>query len=195
MRSPHTTGGRETWMRGSEPGARSTASRSRSSAIAIVYCATPGLTEHSGPGCFMTLASSRACPPHRRPSTANSRPHQRRGSRRDDGARPWLGPAPLVAGSVRLTIAQLAHHDLRPTSRHRPEVFLSVQLLRRRRTSRLNRCDNRSRLIDQGFNDDSRHPGALHVQYVGSTRREVDDASRGIWAAIVDSDDDRAAIV
>jgi hypothetical protein len=55
----------------------------------------------------------------------------------------------------------------------------NVQLLRHRRTWRLNRCDNRNRLIDQGFNDDSRQSGPLHVQDVGSTRPEVDDASRG----------------
>ena len=40
---------------------------------------------------------------------------------------------------------------------------VSAQLLRYRRTWRLNRCDNRSRLIDQGFKDDSRHSGAFHV--------------------------------
>jgi hypothetical protein len=36
--------------------------------------------------------------------------------------------------------------------------------------------------------------GTLHVECVGSTRREVEDASVSVWAAVVDFDDDRAAI-
>jgi len=50
-------------------------------------------------------------------------------------------------------------------------------------------------LIDQGFDDDGRHPGTLHVERVGSAGREVEDASARVWAAVVDLDDDRAAVV
>jgi hypothetical protein len=49
-------------------------------------------------------------------------------------------------------------------------------------------------LIDQGFKDDGGHTGTLHVERVGSARREVEDASVSVWAAVVDFDDDRAAI-
>jgi hypothetical protein len=34
----------------------------------------------------------------------------------------------------------------------------------------LKRGDGRSRLIDQGFNDDGRYLGTLHVERVGSAR-------------------------
>jgi hypothetical protein len=67
--------------------------------------------------------------------------------------------------------------------------------LRHCRSEGLKRGDGQSRLIDQGFNDDRRHPGTLHVERVGSTWREVEDASASVWAAVVDFDDDRAAVV
>src|SRR6516164_1491390 len=35
----------------------------------------------------------------------------------------------------------------------------------------------------------------LHLEHVGSTWREVDDASANVWAAVIDFDDDRAAVV
>src|SRR6516162_5913419 len=50
-------------------------------------------------------------------------------------------------------------------------------------------------LIDQGFNDDGHDPSTLHRERVGSTRREVDDSFANVWAAVVDFDDDRAAVV
>ena len=56
-------------------------------------------------------------------------------------------------------------------------------------------CDIRGRLIDQGLNGDRRHPGAFHAQFVGSARREVEDAPARVWTPIVDFDDDRAAVV
>ena len=49
----------------------------------------------------------------------------------------------------------------------------------------MKRGDGRSRLIDQGFNDDGRHPGALHVDRVGSTRREVDNASASLVEQLI----------
>jgi hypothetical protein len=52
-----------------------------------------------------------------------------------------------------------------------------------------------SYLINHGFNDDGHHPSTLQLEYVGSTRREVGDAPAGVWAAVIDFDDDRAAIV
>jgi hypothetical protein len=63
--------------------------------------------------------------------------------------------------------------------------------LRHCRSRGLKRGDGRSRLTDQGFNDDGHHSGTRHVEHVGSTWREVDDASASVWAAVVDFDDDR----
>src|SRR5262249_30658416 len=45
---------------------------------------------------------------------------------------------------------------------------------------------HRSRQLQQGFNDDRCHPGTLHVECIGGTRREVDDASASVRAAVVD---------
>jgi hypothetical protein len=47
---------------------------------------------------------------------------------------------------------------------------VQVSLLRHCRTGGLEYCDSRSRLIDEGFNDDRRHPDTLHVEHVGSMR-------------------------
>src|SRR6516162_4961532 len=52
-----------------------------------------------------------------------------------------------------------------------------------------------SGLINHRFNDDGHHPSTLHLKNVGSMRREVDDASADVWTAVIDFDDDRAAIV
>ena len=48
------------------------------------------------------------------------------------------------------------------------------------------RPSTRWHLVNQGFNDDGHHPGTLHVERVGSTQREVEDASASVWAAVVD---------
>src|SRR6516162_2928850 len=68
-------------------------------------------------------------------------------------------------------------------------------LLRQRRTGGLKLGDGGGRLVDQRFNDDGCHPGTLHVERVGRTWREVDDASASVWTAVVDFDDDRAAVI
>ena len=64
----------------------------------------------------------------------------------------------------------------RPERRPRCAGHLSCRC----HTRGLKHGDGRSRLIDQGFNDDGRHPGALHVERVGSTRRVVDNASASL---------------
>jgi hypothetical protein len=50
-------------------------------------------------------------------------------------------------------------------------------------------------LINHWFNDDSHHPSMLQLEHIGRTRREIDYASADVWAAVIDFDDDRAAIV
>jgi hypothetical protein len=112
---------------------------------------------------------------------------------------PWRGSQiprvveELLSLSSRIDIT-LAMAEQNGAIRKRQQDPASVPMcsyLRHYRTRGSNRCDNRSRLIDQGLNDDGHHPGTLHVQYVGSTWREVDDASAGVWAAVVDFDDDK----
>src|SRR5262249_31280881 len=46
-----------------------------------------------------------------------------------------------------------------------------------------------------GFNDDGRNTDCLYVERVGSTWRQVDYASAREWAAIIDFDDYRTAVV
>src|ERR1700746_3831288 len=70
-----------------------------------------------------------------------------------------------------------------------------LSLLRYRRARGSQHGNHWSRLIDQGFNDDGCHPGVLHIERVGSTRREVDDPCASVWAAVVDLDDHRTAVV
>jgi hypothetical protein len=38
-----------------------------------------------------------------------------------------------------------------------------------------------SHLVDHRFNNNRRHPNALHIERVGSTRREIEDASASVW--------------
>ena len=52
-----------------------------------------------------------------------------------------------------------------------------------------------SPLIDHGLDRDGYHPGTLHLEHVSSSRREIDDASTRVWAAVIDLHDDRASIV
>jgi len=49
--------------------------------------------------------------------------------------------------------------------------------------------------VINGFNYNSRRSGSLHLERFGSTRREVDYASASVGAAIIDFDDNRAAVV
>jgi hypothetical protein len=55
----------------------------------------------------------------------------------------------------------------------------------------LNHRDCRGLLIEQGLNGDGRHPCTLHVERIGSTRRDVEDASTSVGAAVVDFDNGR----
>jgi hypothetical protein len=55
--------------------------------------------------------------------------------------------------------------------------------------------DSPTSLIGQGLNDDRRHPNAPHIERVGSTRREIEDASASVWTPLVDFDDDGVAVV
>jgi hypothetical protein len=57
-----------------------------------------------------------------------------------------------------------------PSSTRKHPRDAQVSLLRHCRTGGLGYCDSRSRLIDEGFNDDRRHPDTLHVEHVGSMR-------------------------
>jgi len=55
-------------------------------------------------------------------------------------------------------------------------------------------CDSRSRFIDQGLNHYRCHAQAFHVERVGCTRREIEDASASVWTPVVDFDDDGLAV-
>jgi hypothetical protein len=48
---------------------------------------------------------------------------------------------------------------------------------------------------EQRFNDDRDYPGMFHIERVGSTRREVEDATAGIWATVIDFEDNGAAVI
>jgi hypothetical protein len=72
---------------------------------------------------------------------------------------------------------------------------ISVKLWRFYRVEGLKCSQGRGRLLQQGLNDNVGHPGGLHVQRIRRTRRKVDYPSARVWAAIIDFDDDRAAVV
>src|SRR6202030_2861959 len=52
----------------------------------------------------------------------------------------------------------------------------------------------RSHLVDHRLNNNRHHPSALHIERVGSTRREIEDASASVWTPVVDFDDDGVAV-
>src|SRR5215472_12395 len=49
--------------------------------------------------------------------------------------------------------------------------------------------------IDQGLKQDRDHSDTFHIECVGSARREVEDASGSVRTPVVNSDNDKAAIV
>src|SRR5215510_6084559 len=52
----------------------------------------------------------------------------------------------------------------------------------------------RSHLVGHWLNNNRGHPNPLHIEHVGSTRREIEDASASVWTPIVDFDDDGLAV-
>jgi hypothetical protein len=44
----------------------------------------------------------------------------------------------------------------------------------------------RSHLADHRLNNDRRHPSEFHIECVGSTWREIEDASASVWTPVVD---------
>src|SRR5215831_18580536 len=100
----------------------------------------------------------------------------------------WLSPLPDLAmlgrgdceGSI-ILLSEKTGWVFASTACHRAKV--------------LEGDDGSFRQGRHGFNDDGRNTGCLYVERVGSTWRQVDYASAREWAAIIDFDDDRTAVV
>ena len=109
--------------------------------------------------------------------------HGRRGARCTDFGKQCVKPMCLLG------------YDNRSGSKHSGGIVNLTNPGRCATAGKGSKRFDRPNRSEQRFNDDGDYPVMLHIERVGSTRREVEDATASIWATVIDFEDNGAAVI